>query len=149
MNKRKVFLIITEIFIGSGTAISTSTMSIMNPSIGIVLTSSSALLTSLAILITNEYLSKLKIRCTKLRDRINFITNIYEKTLNQSVVDKKTDEENALELKKIYNHYLDKRREIMNSTKFKFEDKFGESISKDYIPPEQRTKLDNFSAKIM
>ena len=148
MNKRKVFLIITEIFIGSGTAISTSTMSIMNPSIGIVLTSSSALLTSLAILITNEYLSKLKIRCTKLRDRINFITNIYEKTLNQSVVDKKTDEENALELKKIYNHYLDKRKEIMNSTKFKFEGISGEIISIDYFSPEERTKPNKFLAKI-
>ena len=149
MNKRKVFLIITEIFIGSGTAISTSTMSIMNPSIGIVLTSSSALLTSLAILITNEYLSKLKIRCTKLRDRINFITNIYEKTLNQSVVDKNIDEKEAFELKNIYNHYLDKRKEIMNSTKFKFEGISGEIISIDYFSPEERTKPNKFLAKIM
>ena len=40
--------------IGSGSAISTSTMLLLNPSIGIVITSSSALLTSLALLITNE-----------------------------------------------------------------------------------------------
>ena len=58
LNKKKVFLIITEILIGSGSAISTSTMSLINPSIGIVLTSSTALLTSLAILTTNEYISK-------------------------------------------------------------------------------------------
>ena len=74
LNKKKVLLIITEILIGSGSAISTSTMSLINPSIGIVLTSSTALLTSLAILITNEYISKLKLRYTKLRDWINFIT---------------------------------------------------------------------------
>ena len=82
LNKKKVLLIITEFLIGSGSAISTSTMSLINPSIGIVLTSSTALLTSLAILIKNEYISKLKLRYTKLRDWIYFITILYEKTLN-------------------------------------------------------------------
>ena len=149
VNKKKVLLIITEILIGSGSAISTSTMSLINPSIGIVLTSSTALLTSLAILITNEYISKLKSLYTKLRDWINFITILYEKTLNQSMIDKKIDEKEALELKKIYNHYIDKRKEIMNSTKFKVEDIFGDVISKDSISPEQITKLNNFLAKIM
>ena len=82
-------VIITEILIGSGSAISPSTMSLINPSIGIVLTSSTALLTSLAILITNEYISKKKLRYTNLSDWINFITILYEKTLNQSMIDKK------------------------------------------------------------
>ena len=149
MNKRQVLLIITEILIGSGSAISTSTMSLINPSIGIVLTSSTALLTSLAILITNEYISKLKLRYTKLRDWIIFITILYEKTLNLSMIDKKNDEKEASELKKIYNHYLDKRKEIMNSTKFKVEDMFGGVMSKDSISPGQKTKLNNFLAKIM
>ena len=89
LNEKKVLLIISEFLIGSGSAFSTSTMSLINPSIGIVLTSSTALLTSLAILITNEYFSKLKLRYTKLRDWINFISILYEKTLNQSMVDKK------------------------------------------------------------
>ena len=111
-NKKKILFIITEILIRSGAAISTSTMSLINPRIGIVLTSSSALLTSLAILITNEYLSKLNIRYTKLRDWINFITILYEKTLNQSRVGRKIDEKEALELKKIYKHYLDKRKKL-------------------------------------
>ena len=97
-------LIITEILVGSGSAVSTSAMSLINPSIGIVLTSSTALLTYLAILITNEYFSKLKLRYTKLRDWINFITILIEKKLNQSMIDKKIDEKEALELKKIYNH---------------------------------------------
>ena len=68
LNKKKVLLKITETLIGSGSAISTSTMSLINPSIGKVLTSPTALFTSLAILITNEYISKLKLRYTKLRD---------------------------------------------------------------------------------
>ena len=149
LNKKKVLLIITEILIGSGSAISLSTMSLINPSIGIVLTSSTALLTSLAILITNEYISKLKLRYTDLRDWINFITISYEKTINQSMIDKKIEGKEALDLKKIHNHYLNKRKEIMNSTRFKVEDIFGDVISKDSISPEQITKLNNFSAKIM
>ena len=149
LNKKKVLLLITEILVGSGSAISTSTMSLINPSIGIVLTSSTALLTSLANLITNEYISKLKLRYTKLRDWINFITILYEKTLNQSTKDKKIDKKEAQELKKIYNHYIDKRKEIMNSTKFKVEDIFGDIVSKDSISAEQITKLNKFLAKIM
>ena len=149
LNEKKILLIISEILIGSGSAISTSTMSLINPSIGIVLISSTALLTSLAILITNEYISNLKLRYKKLRDWINFITILYEKTLNQYMVDKKIDEKEALELKKIYTHYLDKRKQIMDSTKFKVEEIFGDVICKDSISPEQITKLINFSAKIM
>ena len=89
LNKKEVLLIITEILIGSGSALSTSTMSLIEASIRIVLTSSTALLTSLAILITNEYISKLKIRYTKLSDWINVFTFLYEKTLRESMIDKK------------------------------------------------------------
>ena len=149
LNKKKVLLIISEILIGSGSAISTSAMSVINPSIGIVLTSSTALLTSLAILITNEYISKLKLRYTKVRDWINFITVLYENTLKESMIDKKIDEKEAKKLKEIYSHYIDKREEIMASTKFKAEDIFGDVISKDTISQEQITKLNNFLAKMM
>ena len=62
---------------------------------------------------------------------------------------KKIDEKEALELKKLYNDYIDKRKEIMESTKFKVEDIFGNVISKDFISPEQITKLNNFLAKIL
>ena len=90
-------------------------MVLINPGAGIIISSSTALLTSIAILITNDYISKLKIRYTKLRDWINVITILYEKTLKQSMVDKKIDQKEAEELKKIYNHYLDKRSEIMKT----------------------------------
>ena len=49
------------------------------------------------------------------------------------MIDKKKDEKEAQELKKIYNHYVDKRKQIMNSTAFKVEDIFGDIISKDSI----------------
>ena len=110
MNKKKVLLIITEILVGSSSAVGSSTMSLINPGAGIIISSSTALLTSISLLMTNEYISKLKLRYTKLRDWIIFITFLYEKTLNQSMIDKKTDEKEALELKKIYNHYLDKQK---------------------------------------
>ena len=149
LNKKKVLLIITEILIGSASTVGSSSMAIINPAAGINISSSTALLTSIAILITNEYISKLKIRYTKLRDWINVITLLYEKTLKQSMVDKKIDEKEALELKKICNHYIDKRSEIMKNTSFKVEDVFGDVISKDNFSHEQITKLNNFLAKLM
>ena len=107
------------------------------------------MLTSIAILITNDYVSKLKIRCTELGDWINVIVIVYEKTLKTSMVDKKIDEKEAQELKKFYNLYLDKRKEIMKNTSFKFEGVFGDVIIKDNFSQEQITKLNNSLAKIM
>ena len=133
----------------SGSATSTSAMSFLNPSIGVVLTSSTAFLTSIAILITNEFISKLKIRYTNLGDFINVITLLYEETSKQSMVVKKIDEKEALDLKKTYNHYLDKRKKLMNATKLKVEDIFSNVISKDSFSTEQITKINSLLAKIM
>ena len=113
LNKKEILLIITEILTGSASTISSSTMGLINPGAGIIISSSTALLTIIAILITNDYISNSRRRYTKLRDWINMITLLYEKTLKQSMIDKKTDEKEALELKKIYKHYLDKRKKIM------------------------------------
>ena len=141
-------MIITEFLIDSGSAISTS-LGLNNPGAGIITSSSTALLTSIAILFTNEYISKLKIRYTKLRDWINVITLLYEKTLKKSMIDKRIDQKEANQFKQIYIQYFDKRKEIMNSTQYKVEDVFGDVINKDNISQEQRTKLNNFLAKIM
>ena len=149
LNNKKILLIITENLIGSGSAIGSSTMGLINPGAGIIISSSTALLTSIAILITNEYISKLKRRYTKLKDWIKVITLLYEKTLKQSMVDKKIDEKETQELKEIYNHYIDKRSEIMKNTSFKVEDVFGDVLSKDNFSQEQITKLNIFLAKNM
>ena len=148
LNKKKISLIITEILIGSGSAIGSSAMSLINPGAGIIISSSTALLTSIAILITNEYISKLKIRYTKLRDWINVITLLYEKTLKESLIDKKIDQKEAEQLKQIYNHYVDKKSEIMKNIQFKVEDIFNEVINKDTISQEQIVKLNKCLAKM-
>ena len=149
LNKKKILLIVTEILVGSGSAIGSSAMSLINPGAGIIISSSTALLTSIAILITNEYISKLKIRYTKLKDWINVITLLYEKTLKESMIDKKIDQKEAEQLKQIYNHYVDKKPEIMKNTQFKVEEIFTDVIHKDTISQEQIVKLNNFLAKMM
>ena len=87
MKKKKVLLIITEILVGSASAVGSTTMGLINPGAGLIVSSSTVLLTSIAILITSEYISKLKVRYTKLRDWIKVITFLYEKTMRESMVD--------------------------------------------------------------
>ena len=112
LNKKKVFIFNTEILIGSGLAITTSTLSIINPSIGLVLKNSTALLTSITILITIERISNIKIRYNRLRTWINGITFLYEKSLKTSMIDKRIDKKEALEMKKIYYLSIDKIRKV-------------------------------------
>ena len=100
----------TELLIGSASNISSSTMGLISPGAGSIISSSTALLTSIAILITNDFISKLKIGYTKLRDWINVITLFCEKTLKSSMIDKKNGTKESKELKKIYKHYFDKRK---------------------------------------
>ena len=61
LNKKKTLLIITEVLVGTASAIGCSTMGSINSSAGIIISSNADLLTSIAILITNEYKSKIKI----------------------------------------------------------------------------------------
>ena len=70
-------------------------MALINLGAGIVISSITALLTSIAILITDEYISKLKLRYTKLRDWINVISLLYEKALKESMIVKKIDQKEA------------------------------------------------------
>ena len=57
------------------------------------------------------------------------------------MVDWKIDEK---ELTKIYNLYLDKRKEIMKKPSFKVEDVFSDAIGKDNFSQEQITKISIF-----
>ena len=54
-----------------------------------------------------------------------------------------------MEIKKIFNPYVDKRKEFMKDTQFKVEDLFGDLKNKGSISPEQLTKHNNFSAKLV
>ena len=49
----------TEILIGSASTVNSNTLAILNPSVVIVIPSSLAPLTSITLLITNEYIRKL------------------------------------------------------------------------------------------
>ena len=69
--------------------------------------------------------------------------------MKQSTIDEKIDEKEAQELKKIYNHYLDERKEIMEITQFKVEDVFGDIVIKDKLSQDQITKLNTFLAEIV
>ena len=87
LNKNKVLLFMTEFSIGDAFTKTNSTLSIVNPSVGVIISSSTLLLTSIAIPITNEDFSKLKIRYTKVRNWLNANTFLYEKTSESSMVD--------------------------------------------------------------
>ena len=65
------------------------------------------------------------------------------------MLDRKIDQKETLEMKKISNHYIDKRKEFMDTTKFKVEDIFGDVISQYSISPEQVTNLNKFLARIL
>ena len=95
-----MFLSIGEIIVRSASTISTSTLQIINPSGGIRISSSAALLTSIAILVTNENISKLKVRYNKLNDYINVITLLCARTSKQSFVDKEIEEKEDAEVKR-------------------------------------------------
>ena len=62
---------------------------------------------------------------------------------------KKINEEESEQLEQIYNHYIDKKTEVMKNTQFKVEDVFTDVILKDTFSTEQITKLNNFLAKMM
>ena len=64
------------------------------------------------------------------------------------MIDKKIDEKEAEELKKIHNSYLDKKTDIMKNTLFKVEDAFGDVINKDNFSQEQIAKFNIFFSQI-
>ena len=63
------------------------------------------------------------------------------------MIEKKIEQKEAEELKKICNQKLDKWKEIMKNTSFKVEDVFGDVISKDNFSQEQLSKPNNFWPK--
>ena len=65
------------------------------------------------------------------------------------MVDEKIEDKQAQELKKIYNPYHDKRKEIIKKTEFRVEDGFVDIVRKDSISLEQITKPDKFLANVM
>ena len=108
--------------IRAASVISFSTLAIFNQRVGLVISSSTALLTSIARLMTSQYLSKLKILYSKTRNWIMVIRRLYGRTLKTSMVYEKISWKRSFrKYKRFYNHYFDKRKEKMKNTQFKVE----------------------------
>ena len=114
---------------------------------GVPVIATSGLLISIAVTAINEYISKLKERYIRLRTFVNKIRVDYEKVLKKSMADKVIDEKEGLELKKIYEYYLNNQKKIMSETKVSVEDIFG-SMVENVISNEQLQKLSSFLASV-
>ena len=113
---------------------------------GVLVIASSGLLILIAVTVINEYISKLKERFIRLRTFVNKIRVNFEKiVLKKSMADKVIDEKEGLELKKIYDFYLNNQKKIMNETKVSVEDIFG-NMMENVISNEQLQKISSFLA---
>ena len=74
---------------------------------------------------------------------------LYEKTLKKSLVDKNFDEKESEELKSSYIHYITKKKEVMENTKFTVDDIFGKLDLSENISREQIQTSNAFLAKMM
>ena len=60
------------------------------------------------------------------------------------MVDKKTDENETMELKESNDHYLEERKKIVEITQFKVEEMFRHILKKDFTSPEDTTEPNIF-----
>ena len=84
MNTKTVLLIISEKIFSSASNNSSSTVGLINPGARVIISCITALLTSIAVLITNEFIPELNLRYTILGDCF-IVTNLfYEKSLKKN-----------------------------------------------------------------
>ena len=147
LNTKKGVSIITGIITGilGVTSGITLTATGVGAIAGVVIIGSTGVLISIAVTIINEYISKLKERYLRLRSFVNKARVDYEKVLKKSMADKFIDEKEGLELKKIYDFYMNNQKKIMKETKISVEDIFG-SMVENVISNEQIQKLSSFLA---
>ena len=86
-----------------------------------------------ATFIGKQYFAKFKLRYTKMRDWIQTITILFEKTFNKSMKNGEFDGEEGEGLKKIYNHCFDKSKVIMKSTEKSYHEVFGGILGKECV----------------
>ena len=101
LNEKETTLVLSDNSIGSSSTLMFSALSFVKLSVGFPITSSSASKTSIAILITSECISKMKIRYTEIGDWIDVYSLLQEKILKQSMIDKKIDHKGGQEFKKV------------------------------------------------
>ena len=72
----------------------------LGSNVGIKLAAATSFIANIAVLITSEFCSIVKMRYTKLPIWIKLTTMVYEKLLNKSMIDNRIDEREGGELKK-------------------------------------------------
>ena len=101
LNEKKVFMIVSQIlFSTAGLTVGSGLTLSWLARVGLFCASSISFLTSVSILNTNKYICKLKKLYTGLGDWIIVITLLYEKTVEQSMIDKEIDKKESLEIRK-------------------------------------------------
>ena len=118
---------------GSSSTTVCSTLSIVNPNIGIPIASSSALITSIAVFITKNFLSKLKIRITILKDCFLKNLSYMEKHYINRWWIEKTIEKAAFKMKRIHSHYLDKPADIIKNIQLQLGKPFDNFVNIDSL----------------
>ena len=75
-------------------------------------------------------------------------TIVYEKLLNEPMIDEESDENEREEVKKIQILYLDKRKAIIKSTGISYQETFGNIQGKERITAERITERNIFQAAV-
>ena len=75
------------------------------------------------------------------------ITTLHEKTSNNLMIYRRIDEKEGEELKKTYNHNLDKREDFKETTEVLYHEIFGDSLGKEGTTSEKPNKLKDFQPK--
>ena len=65
------------------------------------------------------------------------------------MIDKRIDDKEAQDLRKVYEQNLHKTSDIMKNTQFNVDDVFGDILGIHSIPPKQKIKLFSFKTKLM
>ena len=65
------------------------------------------------------------------------------------MIDKKPDDKRAQRIRKMYNHYLDKRSDVMKNAHFKVQDVFGATSGKEDFSRKQITNIIKFLVKMI
>ena len=84
----------------------------------------------------------------KLKDCINAIFLVTGKTIKQSMIVERKSGTKTIEIKNIYNHYLDKRTDTMKNTQFKVEEVFSDTLGEKSVSNAQVFTLYVFLAKM-
>ena len=64
------------------------------------------------------------------------------------IINERYNDKEALELKKNYNHFLDKQNDIMKNTQCRFDKVLGDILGNDSVSTDQKTELKIFEPNI-